>query len=172
MYTMEKKLYRNPNDRVLGGVAAGLSRYFDIDVTWVRILFILAALFGMSGLFIYIILWVAIPEQPFSWNASTDYRVDTDAKSTAEPIIPAPAAPAKNGKSRTIAGMVLIFLGLFFLLREFDLIPFWFHLGKLWPLVFIIPGLVMLANSSKKTSRKADAAATEKAPEDESSSVH
>ncbi len=170
---MEKKLYRNPNDRVLGGVAAGLSRYFDIDVTWVRILFILAALFGMSGVFIYIILWVAIPEQPFSWNASTDYRVNgAETKSAAEPIIPAPVVPAKNGNSRTIAGMVLIFLGLFFLLREFDLIPFWFHLGKLWPLVFIIPGLVMLANSSKKTSRKADAGEAKKTPEDESSSVH
>ncbi len=46
---MEKKLYRETKDRVLGGVAAGLARYLEIDVTWVRILFILVTIFGGSG---------------------------------------------------------------------------------------------------------------------------
>ena len=166
---MEKKLYRNPNDRVLGGVAAGLARYFDIDVTWVRIIFILAAIFGMSGLFIYIILWIAVPEQPFHWNATpnTDYRVNEQANP--EPVIPNPAAPRK-GRSRPIAGMFLIFLGLFFLLREFDIIPYWFRIGKLWPLALIIPGLVMLANASRKRSGEPQANKTD--VEDQNSSIH
>ncbi|MFM6976809.1 MAG: PspC domain-containing protein [Sphingobacteriaceae bacterium] len=166
---MEKKLYRNPNDRVLGGVAAGLARYFDIDVTWVRIIFILAAIFGMSGLFIYIILWIAVPEQPFNWNATanTDYRVKDET--APEPLMPKVEAP-NNNRSRPVAGMILIFFGLFFLLREFDLVPYWFRLGKLWPLVFIIPGLVMLANAGRKEKEKAEE--TKPEPEDENPSIH
>lgn len=160
---MEKKLYRETNDRVLGGVAAGLARYFEIDVTWVRILFILATIFGLSGFFIYLILWIAIPEKPFNWNAgSTDYRVAGDTQP--EPAI---TEVAKTGKSRPIAGIILIFLGLFFLLREFDIVPYWLSLGKLWPLVFIIPGLVMLANSGKNGGDK-----TNKPADSEGSSIH
>jgi phage shock protein PspC (stress-responsive transcriptional regulator) len=82
---MEKKLYRNTSDQAIAGVAAGLARYFEIDVTWIRIFFILATIFGASGLLIYIILWIAIPEQPFGvWNmpGQTDYKVkDTTANS-------------------------------------------------------------------------------------------
>lgn len=140
---MEKKLYRETKDRVLGGVAAGLARYFEIDVTWVRILFILVTIFGGSGFLAYLVLWIAIPEQPFNWslNGDTDYRVDKP-----EQVMPEAVQP-KKGNSMLIGGLILIFLGLFFLLHEFDLIPYWFSLGKLWPLVFIVPGLVMLLNA-------------------------
>ena len=54
---MEKKLYRNTSDQAIAGVAAGLARYLEIDVTWIRIFFILATIFGASGLLIYIILF-------------------------------------------------------------------------------------------------------------------
>ena len=157
---MEKKLYRETNDRVLGGVAAGLARYFEIDVTWVRILFILAAIFGFSGFFIYLILWIAIPEKPFNWTANTSYKVE-DINPLEDITTP------KMSKSRPIGGFILIFLGLFFLLHEFDIVPYWFSLGKLWPLVFIIPGLVMLVNSGKNGGDK-----TNKPEDSENSSIH
>ncbi|MEE4198545.1 MAG: PspC domain-containing protein [Bacteroidales bacterium] len=61
-YQATKRLYRDPDNRVLGGVCGGLGAYFNIDAIVFRILFILI-FFGMgSGLLIYIILWIAIPE--------------------------------------------------------------------------------------------------------------
>ena len=61
-YQSTKKLYRDPDNRVLGGVCGGLGAYFNIDPIVFRILFILI-FFGMgSGLIIYIILWIVIPE--------------------------------------------------------------------------------------------------------------
>jgi len=61
-YQATKRLYRDPDNRVLGGVCGGLGAYFNIDPIVFRILFILI-FFGMgSGLIIYIILWIAIPE--------------------------------------------------------------------------------------------------------------
>jgi len=57
-----KRLYRDPDNRILGGVCGGLGAYFNTDPLLFRIIFILIALGMGSGLIIYIILWIAIPE--------------------------------------------------------------------------------------------------------------
>jgi phage shock protein PspC (stress-responsive transcriptional regulator) len=57
-----KKLRRDPNHKTLGGVCAGLANYFGVDMIIPRVLFLIA-LFGFgSGLLLYIILWIVIPE--------------------------------------------------------------------------------------------------------------
>ncbi len=57
-----KKLLRNPKGRVFAGVAGGLSAYFGIDVTLVRVLFVaLTFLFG-TGLLLYFCLWIIMPK--------------------------------------------------------------------------------------------------------------
>jgi len=57
-----KRLYRDPDSRVLGGVCGGIGQYFKIDPLIVRIIF-LVVFFGFGiGLLIYIILWIVVPE--------------------------------------------------------------------------------------------------------------
>jgi phage shock protein PspC (stress-responsive transcriptional regulator) len=61
-YKKSKKLYRDKDKGMIGGVAAGLSHYFGIDVVWIRVL-LLVFFFGFgTGVLVYIILWIAIPE--------------------------------------------------------------------------------------------------------------
>lgn len=60
--TPERKMYRNPDNKVLGGVASGIASFFGIDVSLTRVLFVLSFFFGGFGFFIYIILWIALPE--------------------------------------------------------------------------------------------------------------
>ncbi len=55
-------MYRNPDDKVLGGVASGAAAYFGVDVVVIRLLFILLIFFGGTGLILYIILWIILPE--------------------------------------------------------------------------------------------------------------
>ncbi len=55
-----KRLYRHPDDRILGGVAGGLAAYFAIDPVIIRALFILLA-FTSIGIILYVILWVIMP---------------------------------------------------------------------------------------------------------------
>ena len=56
-----KRLFRDENNKVIGGVCGGLANYFGIDVVVVRIIFaVLAVSFGF-GLVSYLILWVAVP---------------------------------------------------------------------------------------------------------------
>ncbi|MDX5320901.1 MAG: PspC domain-containing protein, partial [Bacteroidota bacterium] len=55
-------LYRDPEDRWLGGVCSGLGAYFDLDPLWIRVAFLFAFFAFGTGFFLYIILWVLIPE--------------------------------------------------------------------------------------------------------------
>lgn len=59
----KRKLYRDPDNKILGGVASGLAAYFgDIDPTIVRLIFILTLFAGGTGVIVYLILWLIVPE--------------------------------------------------------------------------------------------------------------
>ncbi|MBK9191108.1 MAG: PspC domain-containing protein [Crocinitomicaceae bacterium] len=60
--TAQKRLFRDTENALLGGVCSGLSHYFNIDVTIVRIIFILLAVLGGSGILIYLVLLFVAPE--------------------------------------------------------------------------------------------------------------
>ena len=59
-----QKLMRPQGGRKIAGVALGLAEYFDIDVTLVRLVWVLVALFGGCGLLAYIVGWIVIPSEP------------------------------------------------------------------------------------------------------------
>ncbi|MCY3998466.1 MAG: PspC domain-containing protein [Flavobacteriaceae bacterium] len=66
---MYKKLYRDPEDRVIGGVIAGLGHYLSIDVVWLRIIAIVIALVSLgTAALCYLVLWIIISK------ANTEYR--------------------------------------------------------------------------------------------------
>ena len=62
---MHKKLYRSARERMLGGVAAGVADYFDVDPTIVRLVFVLSIFAGGAGIIAYIIMWIIVPQGPF-----------------------------------------------------------------------------------------------------------
>jgi phage shock protein PspC (stress-responsive transcriptional regulator) len=57
-----KKFYRNPEDKVLGGVASGLAAYFGVDIGVVRLLFVLGIVLFGAGFLLYIVLWLISPQ--------------------------------------------------------------------------------------------------------------
>ena len=57
-----KKLFRDGDDKFLGGVASGIAHYFSVDVIWIRLAWIILATFGGSGVLVYVILWILLPE--------------------------------------------------------------------------------------------------------------
>jgi len=59
-----KRLMRSSTDKKLGGVCAGLGDYLDLDVTLVRVLWVLAVFCGGTGLLLYIVLWIVLPVEP------------------------------------------------------------------------------------------------------------
>jgi phage shock protein PspC (stress-responsive transcriptional regulator) len=57
-----KKLYRDTDNKYIGGVCAGLEHYLGIDVLWIRLAFILLGVFTGFGFIAYILLWILVPE--------------------------------------------------------------------------------------------------------------
>jgi phage shock protein C len=61
-----RKLYRSRDDRIISGVCGGLGEFFGIDPTLIRIIFILLLIFGGSGLIIYLVMWLIVPDEPLA----------------------------------------------------------------------------------------------------------
>lgn len=59
-----KKLYRSQKQRIIAGVCGGLAEYFNVDPTWVRLLFLILLLGFGATLIVYLILWLIVPEAP------------------------------------------------------------------------------------------------------------
>lgn len=57
-----RKLYRDPEGAVLAGVTTGLSKFFGVSEVFFRLGFILLTFFGLSGVLMYILCWIVIPE--------------------------------------------------------------------------------------------------------------
>jgi len=57
-----RRLYRDPEDKVLGGVCGGLGAYFSLDPVILRIIFVLIFFVGGSGVLAYLILWIVVPK--------------------------------------------------------------------------------------------------------------
>lgn len=108
-----KKLYRNPDDKTLGGVASGLAAYFNVEVIWVRLLFIGLIFAGGAGFVIYLILWIITPQAKsiteriqMKGGAITLDNIETTIKENMNPL------PAKEeSQARKILLAPFRFLG-------------------------------------------------------------
>ena len=177
---MEKRLHRNEHDKVVAGVSSGLAEYMQVDITIVRLLFVLSTLFlAGGGLLVYIVMWIVVPvnddpmakmkkfneqlqkhksafNQPFDapqdttetkWNTpNTDFNRPNQMNSFQK--------PQGNDTGRTIGGLILLVLGIYFLLRQLDILPYWFNIWqvyKLWPLALVAIGVSLIFRNQRKT---------------------
>ena len=112
-----RRLTRSRDDRVLGGVAAGIARYFAVDPIVIRILFVVAAVFAGVGILAYVAGWLLLPEED------------------------APRGPVERVDWRQLAGCVLLGIGLLVTLGRFG---FWIDEQVVWALGLIgIGGAVL-----------------------------
>jgi phage shock protein C len=121
---------------MLGGVCGGIAEYFDVDVTLVRLICLLA-IFSGFGLIPYIIAWIIIPENPYQLKGKI---IDEEPK-TGEQQDNAVETEDKTNKANEILGWVLVILGVLLLLNR--LLP-WLSFKIIWPVLLIIIGLGIL----------------------------
>lgn len=125
----QRRLYRSRTQRVLGGVSGGLGDYFALDPVWFRVGFVVLALGGGSGILIYLLMWLIVPEQS---------DLDTAA----------PAGRAQvNGTA--VIGIVLIFAGTIALVNT---VAPW--LGQyFWPVILVVGGLALVLGGIDRDNR-------------------
>jgi phage shock protein PspC (stress-responsive transcriptional regulator) len=74
-----RRLYRNADDKIIGGVASGLANYFNIDPVIMRIIFVVLLFFG-GGFLLYIILWIVIPAKSLRTNITKRLYRSADSR--------------------------------------------------------------------------------------------
>ena len=134
-----KKLERSRTNRVIAGVCAGLANYFNIDIALMRVLFVVATICGSFGFWMYIILWIVVPEEHLLEQGKPEHN-------QGETIDITPKEEKKTGNGALIAVLILIFIGLVALADNFLYVAW---MWKLWPLILVIIGAVILINSLK-----------------------
>ncbi len=133
---MERKLYRiEGGNSIVGGVASGLSEYFNIDVAIIRVIFVLGFFTPLPSIIAYGLLWIALPSKFGGSSFATATKASNDTNQT-----PFTTMTNKSNSSQ-LGGIILVILGGIFLADEF--IP-WFDFDKLWPLILVGAGLWML----------------------------
>ena len=128
-----KKLERPKKGRMLLGVAAGIANYFKIDPTIVRLVFIISTIWGGVGIVLYIIGIFLIPDEGL---------VASEIKQTVKEH-----KLHRNGA--WTFGLIVLIIGIVFLLSNF---VWWFSWGKMWPVILIVIGLMILASGKKGDS--------------------
>jgi phage shock protein C len=150
---MNKTLYRDDQNKMLGGVCAGLAEYFDIDTTVMRLLFAFGVILAGVGFVPYIILWIVLPRK--TYNPFTKPSDPSTVNYIVPPIQPVdpnqPFVPVQPKRSNggVIVGAVLIVMGSLFLLHEFDFFDYW-DLHRFWPVVLVVLGLVLIVTGQQR----------------------
>ena len=134
---MEKKLQRDTQHKVIGGVCAGLANYFGVDATLLRLLLAFMILFAGTGFLLYIILWIVMPAGRVEQSSD---GVETFVSETSQ-------EPKKNSGSMVI-GLTFIGLGALGLLHRF--VPE-FNWQMIWPIGLIILGLILILPKAKQS---------------------
>ncbi len=145
------RLTRSRTNRVLGGVCAGLGTYLNIDPPWVRLFFVLLAVTGSLGFWIYVLLWIIVPNEDDSDQRMGFDNFESRAKGMGEDIRHAARQPDMN--AARIVGIGLLLVGGYMLLRNLN-IPALAFLNRdfLFPLLLIVAGVVLLVRVFRKDS--------------------
>ena len=132
-----QRLERDLQNRVLGGVCSGLGNYFGVDPTIWRVLFFILFWLGLSGLLIYIILWMVMPAGQPQSNQSAFVQ---DAETVGEP---------RKSSGNMTAGIILIGIGAIALLARYIPQISW---HTIWPVILIGIGIYLIIPKNNKKS--------------------
>jgi len=167
---MRDRLYRSREERVVFGVAGGVADWLDVDPALVRIVFALLVFAGGIGFFLYVVMAIVVPEEPFTLGAppmpgdpAAPATPVAEAAATAAPGAPyAPSGQAfvdaraarraarraqraeGDGRGVVIFGAILIVVGAWFLLDRYLT---WLDSDLLGPVVLIVVGGLLLAGA-------------------------
>jgi phage shock protein C len=145
---MAKRLTRTRTGAVLGGVCAGIGTYLNVDPVFVRIFFILFAVAGGFGIFVYFVLWLVMPREdkvlPEAAAGTKPDEFGERAKLMGQEIKDAASRP--NPRLPLYIGIALIGLGGWTLLRIF--LPSWTN-AIFWPALLVLGGIVLLVFGTK-----------------------
>ena len=125
-----KRLERDTQHKVFGGVCSGLANYFGVDVTLLRVLFAFLFFFASAGFWLYVILWIVMP---------SDDAV-TVVDETGQTVMQS-SGGSQGHKGGFVLGLILIAIGALALINRYLPEVNW---HTIWPVLLIATGILLL----------------------------
>jgi len=138
---MEKKLMRSSTNEVIAGVCGGLGEYFEVDPTIIRIIFVILAVWGGVGIILYLIALIVMPKEGEGMDKEKEDVGEKISKAVDEVTEKIREKSGERGNGGYMLGLIILLIGILFLLQNF--IPA-FNIGRLWPILLIVIGLLIL----------------------------
>ncbi len=144
---MDNRLFRSSTDKMLGGVCSGLGTYLRIDVTIVRLFFVVLTMAGGFGPLLYLILWIVLPVEGHVFQGKTPEFDGEDFKDRAgmvrDDFVNAVRSPNQN--TIRFIGIALVLAGGFMILKQFNISWLsWLNSGVVWAALILIAGIALL----------------------------
>lgn len=159
---MEKRLYRSRTDRMIWGVCGGLAKYFNLDPTIIRILFVLLIFASGVGIIAYIIMAIVVPlEETRATQPGDVVRENVEEmKETASQMgrelrsafgeqKERPREQTLQQRRHTAFGVILIIIGVLVLLGTLNLF-WWWRWSNFWPVIIIAIGILVILGSRRR----------------------
>lgn len=143
---MGNRLYRSKNDKKIAGVCGGIAEYFGIDPTIIRLLWLISIAVYGTGLFIYIVAAIIMPERE---DINTGIIKNKNSDETNKQGNDAYNRRFDKENNRKFLGYALIILGAILLSRRFVFLQ-WLSFKFLFPIALIAFGIFILSNNFKK----------------------
>ena len=155
---MPRRLTRDTQRAVLGGVAAGFGRYLDVDPVLARLAFVLLAFVNGLGILFYLVCWFLMPRADAAGAATpvgaagggfeTLREAGTQLAAEVRQGVPDPAA------AQLAIGSVLIVGGALLLAHNLGWLhwPHWMRFETLWPLLLVALGVGLVLKSRRPAS--------------------
>lgn len=150
---MQNHLYRSTADKMLGGVCAGLGKYLRVDVTIVRLFFVVLTMVGGFGPVLYLILWIVVPpEGHVDTTGQPDHLDGEELKERAgmvrDDFVRAVSSPNQN--TARFIGIALVLMGGFLVLKQLN-VPWlsWLNSGVIWAALILLAGVALLVRGSR-----------------------
>ena len=143
-----ERLYRSRADRMLFGVAGGLARYLKIDSSIVRIVWVLLFFAAGTGILLYIIAAILIPEEPVGFapgSAADQVAASGEAATDGSPYV-----RRDTGGPAILIGLILVLVGGWLLVERF--LPA-LEGRVVWPAILVVVGLALLLGSLRGRGR-------------------
>lgn len=162
---MNKRLYKTSEGAMIAGVCAGIAEYFNVDVTLIRLGFVLLTMMGGAGLPVYVIAAIVMPSkwqvmgtQAYGPRPSAASAGEQTRPEEEEPIIEGHyttedgSRPPSSRNGQVLLAYVFIFIGGYILLDRYVNVRYFVR--RWWPAVFVIIGVVILLNNVSNSQTK------------------
>ena len=152
---MVRRLRRNRRKALLGGVAAGLGDYFDVDPVLVRLGFVLLTFATGIGLLFYFVCWLIMPsdKDPVADRPAPGETVAEEVRAVGQRVYNEVRQAGESGRAQLIVGGALVLVGVMLLADEVSWMfawPYWLRFENLWPLILVAIGLGLLLRSREE----------------------